>query len=135
MPLFTPETAAINGRKGAIIRWTPKPPPPEPAKPPPIATPTFADKTLLRVRKQIERLSDEIDDAIEGDSKKLKELTDALARLNEVERQLSGRPLPGTLKPRQSRSDPAPIYAPPTPVQPPSTPQPVDDCGSDEVSI
>ncbi len=59
----------------------------------------FAQRTLARVRLQMDRLSDEIDKEITGESKRLKELTDAYARLAEQEQKLAGRPNPGSRKP------------------------------------
>ena len=65
----------------------------------------FAGKTLGRVRRQIALVQDAIDGSIEsGESKQLKEYTDALSRLAEIERQLAGRPLPGSLRPDKPKT-------------------------------
>jgi len=70
-----------------------------------LAQDSFAGKTLGRVRKQIALVQDAIDGSIDsGESKQLKEYTDALSRLAEIERQLAGRPLPGSLRPKQEKS-------------------------------
>lgn len=58
-------------------------------------------KTLMRVRKQVSRLFELIEGEI--DPQKLDRLASALSRLAELERQLSGRPLPGSLRPRQEK--------------------------------
>lgn len=58
-------------------------------------------KTLTRVRKQVSRLFELIEGEI--DPQKLDRLASALSRLAELERQLSGRPLPGSLRPRQEK--------------------------------
>lgn len=66
----------------------------------PQPTETVQDYTsirLTRVRLQLDRLDAMA--AEETDTKRLKELADATSRLQEQERQLAGRPLPGTLKP------------------------------------
>lgn len=63
----------------------------------------FPSRTLSRVRLQMGNLADEIDKAIGGDSKRLKELTDAFTRLAELERQLDNRPLPGSRRPKEDR--------------------------------
>ncbi len=63
----------------------------------------YLSRRVLRVRTQIELLSQRIDEELEkrsADGQKLNWLCSALERLQEQERELSGRPLPGTLKPR-----------------------------------
>jgi hypothetical protein len=106
MPLFTSETAAIQGKRGAIIRWTPKPTPPEPQSLSAIVPPIADDYTARRIavtRKQIRMMDDQLSTCSEP--KDFKAICDALARLHEIERQLSGRPLPGTLKPSAPRPE------------------------------
>lgn len=61
----------------------------------------YRAKRLLRVRKQISRLETMLDD--EQDPQKIDRLCSALARLSEIERQLAGRALPGSLKPASLR--------------------------------
>jgi hypothetical protein len=102
MPLFTRENAAMLGQKGAIARWAK---PPEPPLPETIAqmTEEFADRRLMRVREQLEKL-----DALaagEKDTKRLKELADATTRLSEQERILAGRPLPGSRRPSSDKQE------------------------------
>lgn len=63
----------------------------------------FADRRLLRVREQLEKL-----DALaagEKDTKRLKELADATTRLSEQERILAGRPLPGSRRPSSDKQE------------------------------
>ena len=110
MPQFTAANAADMGKRGAEARWN------KPAIETPIAEQPAIDYTtirLMRVRKQLDRL-----DALaseETDPKRCKEFADATSRLQEQERQLAGRPLPGTLKPsaRQPKRT-----EPPEPIQP-----------------
>lgn len=65
----------------------------------------FAGKTLQRIRKQIALVQDQMDSFLDtGETKPLKELSDCLARLAEIERQLAGRPLPGSLRPKAEKS-------------------------------
>lgn len=60
----------------------------------------YCKKRIRRVREQIEALNERLDAQIEsGDAKDLKALTDAIGRLAELERILSGRPLPGQRRP------------------------------------
>ena len=147
MPLFNPITAAIAGRKGALVRWTPKPEPPPPVIPLPIAPPmakpvtdqidSFTFQRLMRVRAQIERIDALLAD--EDEPKQLKELADALTRLADQERILAGRPLPGSRRPEKDK--PARTFtpgawldlsAPPAAAQVvPPAPPPCPSCASD----
>ena len=61
----------------------------------------YISRRLFRVREQIERLSDLIDE--EEDPQALDRIASALARLSIIERELSGRPLPGTLQPGREK--------------------------------
>ena len=66
---------------------------------------TFASEMLKEVREEIRGLWKEIKGARKsGESKTFKEYTDALSRLAEIERQLAGRPLPGSLRPKSPAS-------------------------------
>jgi len=114
--LFTSETAAEFGRRSAIARKLKKEQAAqakleaelaraEAVKNPLPASYEFAAKTLKRVRKQLVKLFEFME--AESDPQKIDRLASALARLAELERQLSGRPLPGSLKPRQEKSRPA----------------------------
>lgn len=117
MALITKETAAEMGRKGAKARLDREEQLRQAIE---FATKNpvvgFAERTLARVRLQMDRLSTEIDQEITGESKRLKELTDSYARLADQERILAGRPLPGSRKPapdkpgkRQSTPTPQPV--------------------------
>ena len=104
-----------------------------------ISVEPFQAETLDRVRKQIRIVLARIEES--KDSKTTKEWTDAFSRLAEVERQLAGRPMPGSLKPQQPRRAnassepiPEPIQAAPMPVAqgspaPAKTPQARLNCG------
>ena len=62
----------------------------------------FEAKTLARVRLQLDKISDMFNEATEA--AELDRLASAQARLAEQERILSGRPLPGSLRPKQSKA-------------------------------
>ncbi len=72
----------------------------------------YAGKQLVRVRVQLDRLDALM--AAEVDPNKLDRLASAIAKLSQLERELDGRPLPGSLKPsnkpdrRQSHALPEP---------------------------
>ena len=144
MPLFNPQTAAIAGQLGAKARWSkPKAEPAPVILPPPpviMAEPQrddFQSRRLKRVRDQLSRIDTELESCDLDDSKRLKELADASARLSDQEFKLAGRPSPGSMKPTgpgkaiTSRShddaapwvptiapDPAPPVQPPAPAKP-----------------
>ena len=65
-------------------------------------TEAYIAKRLVRVRKQIDLLSAMLEE--EQDPNKIDRLASAIAKLSELERQLAGRPLPGSLKPSSPRS-------------------------------
>lgn len=131
MPLITPQTAAELAAKSHEARRRNKElreqsdtePQPIPQTEP-IAL-DFAAQRLSRVRTQLDRI-----DALaaeETDPKQLKFLADAAGRLQEQERQLAGRPLPGTLKPSAKpprRPEPMPE---PTPAIQPVVVQPTPE--------
>ena len=142
---FTPETARIAGAKGGVLSGISKS---EAEKKrlqsmqEAITSITYVDHRVTRTRKQIALIEDRILQCSQnGDSKKAKEWGDTLARLNEIERQLAGRPMPGSLKPQQPRRNsassepiPEPIQAAPMPVAPVApapakTPQARLNCG------
>ncbi len=70
--------------------------------PSPIADP-FPVRLLARTRTRINSLMDAM--TAETDPAKIDRLASALARLAELERQLAGRPLPGSLRPSQRKVD------------------------------
>lgn len=119
MALFTPETAADMAKRSWESRRLAeaerlKAEQEAAANPQPAPeTLDFAKQRLIRVRTQLDRLDAMA--AEELDTKRLKELADATSRLQEQERQLAGRPLPGTLKPsqaKQRRPEPMPEPTP-----------------------
>ena len=134
--LFTPETASEMGSKGNAIRWSrprqPKSPQLAIAEYPRINA-TIADEYTQRritvTRKQIRLLDDQL--ASCRIPKDLKAIADAIYRLSDLERQLSGRPLPGTLKPER-KAKAIQVWSEPEPV---ATPQQVVTCVCDEPSI
>ena len=123
MALFTRENAREMSAKANYVRWhKPDPEPkPEPKAETPAIAPAvipedgFAGKTLARVRKQIESLLDCL--SKEDDPQRIDRLASALGRLNEIERQLAGRPMPGSLKP-SSKPARIQVQAEPTPIAP-----------------
>ena len=91
---------------------------------------SFRLERLSRVRAQLTRLDKMLNE--EFDPQKLDRLASAIARLSEQERLLTGRPMPGSLKPLQGRQSsrkvtsaaevfandpvtPGPLPAPPSP--------------------
>jgi hypothetical protein len=66
------------------------------------ATDDFSRARLACVRKQLNRIDDMM--KTETDPAKLDKLASALSRLAEQERQLAGRPLPGSLRPKEPKS-------------------------------
>lgn len=80
----------------------------------------YAETVKVRVRGILDKTLDRFDD--EDDANKIDRLASAVAKLAELDRQLSGRPLPGTLRPvvkaREKWSDlelpkaPEPVLAP-----------------------
>lgn len=116
-PFFTKENASFYAAKSADVRRQTI----EEAK---LAIETasldpaidYSQRRLARVRLQLDNVDNDI--AIEsksGDSKRLKELCEAQARLNAQERELSMRPAPGTTKPPTQRSTKASAFNPPPP--------------------
>lgn len=68
---------------------------------------SFRNQVANRVRNQIHAIQAKIDDQLNQavlDSKVLKELTEALARLETIEQKLSGRASPGALRPRSEKT-------------------------------
>lgn len=113
---FTRENAKENAIKGNIARWHTSLAEPEqveiaaetPINPAQVAEPVagtdYQDKRLNRVRKQLGKLDTLFRDEI--DPQKLDRLASAMARLSEIERQLAGRPMPGSLRPTSKSSKP-----------------------------
>ena len=72
-------------------------------------------RQIERVRKQVQLLQDRLEaqtGADELDAAALDRIASAIARLSELERQLSGRPLPGSLRPQPPRKQI--VFTPPT---------------------
>lgn len=142
MPLFTRENAREYAAKGNAVRWSPEhrnpKPPPEPANAPRVAAiDPFVNERLYRVRAQLDLIDKRIKEQCEKatpDGQTLNWLCSAQARLSEQERMLAGRPVPGSLKPRQDRPtrtsyvDAAPLDDEPDQVQPSTSTQDGDDC-------
>jgi len=105
MPQFTRETAREAQRKSAESRRANRmaggqeKPQAAPQNPP---ADEFVSVRLARVRTQLNGIADKIDVVVkrdEFDAKQLDQLASAFSRLSEIERQLAGRPLPGSLRP------------------------------------
>ena len=110
MALFTAETAraaaaaSVASRRAAAQRI----PPPtiftvQPATTIATTIPAldeFQARRLMRVRSQLSRIDTELETCSLKDSKRLKELTDASARLSDQEFKLAGRPSPGSRRPK-----------------------------------
>ncbi len=97
---FTKENAAAYSKQAHEARWHPKLP--EIAEETSAASrealpqDKYQAKTLSRVRRQLEKCFEMM--AKEEDPGKIDRLASAIARLNELDRQLSNRSLPPTLK-------------------------------------
>ena len=89
----------------------------------------YTARRISVTRKQIRLLDDQL--ASCRIPKDLKAIADAIYRLSDLERQLSGRPLPGTLKPERAVKR-AVVWSEPEPV---ATPQQVATCVCDDPSI
>lgn len=101
MPLFTTETASEAAKRSHMPDSARFVRPIQPCNEPQ-ENDTFRLTQLAITRAQIKNVNKLIGD--EQDAVKLDRLASALSRLLEAERQLSGRPLPGSLRPTQSRS-------------------------------
>ena len=89
----------------------------------------YTARRISVTRKQIRLLDEQL--ASCRIPKDLKAIADAIYRLSDLERQLSGRPLPGTLKPERAMKR-AVVWSEPEPV---STPQQIDNGVHDDPSI
>ena len=123
MPFITADNAAELGRRSGQSRREhgTRRKPQQPANIPEHIDP-YSKQTLLRVRKQVRSVLGMLETEI--DPQKIDRLASALARLNEVERQLANRPLPGSWKPeRPARAKQAWIDPTPAPMPQPVVPQ------------
>ena len=75
----------------------------------PVVADDYIAAKLVRVRKQLARLDDLLDE--ESDPQKIDRLASAIARLSEIERILRGSPLPGSRRPAPDRTDRRPSRA------------------------
>lgn len=102
MPFITAQNAKELGRLSGIARrehGTNRPHKPIENKPE--QRDAYSKQTLARTRKQVRTVFEML--ATETDPQKIDRLASALARLNEIERQLANRPLPGSWKPQAPR--------------------------------
>ena len=60
---------------------------------------SYVERRLARVRDQLQRLDGFLGE--EEDPQKIDRLASAIARMSELERQLAGRPLPGSRRPKE----------------------------------
>jgi len=123
-PMITAETAASLAAKSHEARRRNKlakeqavPAIVAPAIAAQVATDDYAEKTKIRVRIILDDTFKRFEN--EDDANKIDRLASALSKLAELDRQLSGRPLPGTLKPtskpvkRMAQSfEPSPQFEP-----------------------
>lgn len=111
-PVFTKENARLfalrgvaararNKAQAAIDRLKPPPLPPLPEAILAAQAALFCEKRILRVRKQLDSIDAMI--AQETDPQRLDRLASAQSRVSEQERILSGRPLPGSQRPRLAK--------------------------------
>lgn len=124
MALFTKENAGEMARRATAARianMMAPDPIPEPARnaiPDAESSPEddFRKETLARVREHLKALSAKMDAELDKpkiNTKSLRDLTDAISKLETVEQRLSNRPAPGSLrptsdKPKARRNTPAP---------------------------
>ena len=133
--LFTSETASEMARRSHLptsARFQPKPIPANVvAQTHPQTQPAdeYTERRIRVTREQIRLLDKQLESCDEA--KDLKAIADAIYRLSDLERQLSGRPLPGTLKPER-KAKTVQVWSEPEPV---STPQQVVTCVCDDPSI
>jgi hypothetical protein len=106
---FTPERAREMAKLAVAARIRNKAereriaalPPPEPVKPD--DNTLYVESRIVQTRKQIEALDKRL--ATCKEPKDLKFITDAIAKLAELERVLSGRPAPGQYRPVKGKSE------------------------------
>jgi hypothetical protein len=72
---------------------------------------SYVSERLIRTRKHLEKLDRELEAA--DDPRAIKAISDAIARLAEVERILDNRPLPGSHSPTRRQSHPTITIAEP----------------------
>ena len=104
---FNSENAREFALRSAKVRSFLRSNPPNKPKPEPAPLPavTYAERCLARTRAQLDLVADQITEELKKsklDERKLKTLTEAQDRLQEAERKLAGRPLPGSHRPRQA---------------------------------
>lgn len=120
MALFDAESARLMAvkavearRKKAAEREAMRlnPPPVQPIASVSNPSADYEKKRLARVRKQLDKLDRMIEE--EMDPQKLDRLASAQSRLAKQEQELSGRPLPGSLRPSKAKSSPKQITTEP----------------------
>lgn len=103
---FTRDNAKQFSAKANQARWSrakqPKLPEAQAEQVPASPDDGYVQTTVSRTRRQLDRLFELMEEEL--DPQKLDRLASAIARLAEQERQLSGRPLPGSLRPKQKRT-------------------------------
>lgn len=136
---FSSENARFFQAKARISRLANvqarEEPKPEPRQSDPVHSPVaiqtlkdpYTDERLKRVRKQLDQLDVAIQREVEAknpNGQRLNWLCAAQERLSEQERQLAGRPLPGSFRPTSKISNAGMIEAPlQQPSQAPAGPQ------------
>ncbi len=122
MAIITPENARELSAKGNKIRWEkwkadkiaektklerPTFTPPATIQEAGLPQDEFRNEMLSCTRKQMKSIQGKIDKLLDQpalDTKALRDLTDAIFKLEGVEQKYSGRPAPGSLRPKQERS-------------------------------
>lgn len=101
---------------------------------------SFRGKATLRVREHIERLQERIDDLLDRrdlDVKAMRDLADAVLKLEQIEQKLSGRAGPGNLRPiaqqKPMRRASVP-YPEPIPIEAETTPSSIDQTPGQAIS-
>lgn len=119
-PAFTSETGRLAARKSAEVRRERSRLPALPAFEPALLLDHYSRDRLERVRKALRNLETLL--LAERDAQKISWLSASLDKLSEIERQLSGRSLPPTLKPVREAQRPVAMVdvQPIAELQPPS---------------
>lgn len=116
MALITPANAAEMSAKGHAAKAKLLEDLRQAANPVPPATDnSYIQRSLLRVREQIEQVNKRMDEALTADvldAGAIDRLANALTRLREMERVMDGRALPGSKRPSSKPDKVKPSFEP-----------------------